>query len=43
MNIVGINISHDTSVCLMQDGKIIKTGDKSLAKELENNGYDWLN
>jgi len=27
----------------MQDGKIIKTGDKSLAKELENNGYDWLN
>jgi carbamoyltransferase len=22
MNIVGINISHDTSVCLMQDGKI---------------------
>jgi carbamoyltransferase len=23
MNIVGINISHDTSVCLMQDGKII--------------------
>jgi predicted NodU family carbamoyl transferase len=23
MNIVGVNISHDTSVCLMQDGKII--------------------
>jgi carbamoyltransferase len=22
MNIVGVNISHDTSVCLMQDGKI---------------------
>lgn len=23
MNIVGVNISHDTSVCLMQDGKIV--------------------
>lgn len=23
MNIVGINISHDTSVCLLQDGKIL--------------------
>lgn len=23
MNIVGINISHDTSVCLMKDGKIV--------------------
>ena len=23
MNIVGVNISHDTSVCLMQDEKII--------------------
>jgi carbamoyltransferase len=23
MNIVGVNISHDSSVCLMQDGKII--------------------
>lgn len=23
MNIVGVNISHDTSVCLMKDGKII--------------------
>jgi len=26
----------------MQDVKIIKTGDKSLAKELESKGYDWL-
>ena len=32
-----------TFIHVMQDGKIIKTGDKSLAKELENNGYDWLN
>ena len=23
MNIVGVNISHDTSVCLLQDGKIL--------------------
>jgi Fe-S cluster assembly ATP-binding protein len=32
-----------TFIHVMQDGKIIKTGDKSLAKELEDNGYDWLN
>jgi len=31
-----------TFIHVMQDGKIIKTGDKSLAKELEANGYDWL-
>jgi len=31
-----------TFIHVMQDGKIIKTGDKSLAKELENKGYDWL-
>ena len=31
-----------TFIHVMQDGKIIKTGDKSLAKELEDNGYDWL-
>jgi len=31
-----------TFIHVMQDGKIIKTGDKSLAKELETNGYDWL-
>ena len=27
---------------ILYDGKIIKTGDKALAKEIENNGYDWL-
>jgi Fe-S cluster assembly ATP-binding protein len=26
----------------MYDGKIVKTGDKSLALELEKNGYDWV-
>lgn len=31
-----------TFIHVMQDGKIIKTGDKSLAKELEDKGYDWL-
>ena len=31
-----------TFIHVMQDGKIIKTGDKSLAKELENKCYDWL-
>jgi Fe-S cluster assembly ATP-binding protein len=29
-------------VHVLYDGKIIKTGDKSLALELENKGYDWL-
>ncbi|MDR9469367.1 Fe-S cluster assembly ATPase SufC [Marinospirillum sp.] len=27
---------------VLADGKIIKTGDKSLAHELEEKGYDWL-
>jgi Fe-S cluster assembly ATP-binding protein len=27
---------------VMQEGRIIKTGDSSLAKELEDKGYDWL-
>ena len=31
-----------TFIHVMQDGKIIRTGDKSLAKELETKGYDWL-
>nr|YP_009420432.1 sulfate ABC transporter protein [Chroomonas placoidea]ASO76071.1 sulfate ABC transporter protein [Chroomonas placoidea] len=29
-------------VHVMENGKIIKTGDSSLAKELELKGYDWL-
>jgi len=29
-------------VHVLVDGKIIKTGDKELAKELEERGYDWL-
>ena len=26
----------------MWDGKIVKSGDKELAKELEAKGYDWI-
>ena len=29
-------------VHVLSDGKIIKTGDKSLALELEERGYDWV-
>jgi Fe-S cluster assembly ATP-binding protein len=29
-------------VHVMADGRIIKSGDKSLALELESKGYDWL-
>ena len=29
-------------VHVMKDGKIIKTGNKLLAKELETRGYEWL-
>jgi Fe-S cluster assembly ATP-binding protein len=26
----------------MYDGRIVKSGDKSLALELESKGYDWI-
>jgi Fe-S cluster assembly ATP-binding protein len=29
-------------VHVMQSGRIIKTGDKELALDLENRGYDWV-
>ena len=29
-------------VHVLSDGKIIKSGDKSLALELEDKGYSWL-
>ena len=29
-------------VHVMFDGQIVKTGDKSLALELEEKGYDWV-
>jgi len=31
-----------TYVHVMQNGKIVKTGPASLAKELESKGYEWL-
>jgi Fe-S cluster assembly ATP-binding protein len=31
-----------TFVHVMENGRIIKTGSESLAKELEANGYDWI-
>ena len=30
-------------VHVLADGKIVKTGDKTLALELEQTGYEWLN
>ncbi len=29
-------------VHILSDGKIVKTGDKTLAHDLENHGYDWV-
>ena len=29
-------------VHVMMDGQIVKTGDKSLALELDTRGYDWV-
>ena len=29
-------------VHVMYDGRIVKSGDKSLALELESKGYDWV-
>lgn len=28
---------------VLRDGKIVKTGDKSLAKQIDDKGYDWIN
>ena len=37
-----LNYIKPDFVHVLADGKIIKTGDKSLALELEEKGYDWL-
>ena len=37
-----LNYVKPDYVHVMIDGKIVKSGDKSLALELENKGYDWL-
>jgi Fe-S cluster assembly ATP-binding protein len=37
-----LNYIEPDYVHVMIDGRIVKTGDKSLAMELEERGYDWL-
>lgn len=37
-----LNYIEPDYVHIMLDGKIIKTGDKKLALEVENSGYNWL-
>ena len=37
-----LNFIEPDVVHVTHNGKIIKTGDKSLALKLEENGYDWL-
>ena len=37
-----LNYIQPDFVHVLADGKIVKTGDKSLALELEEKGYDWL-
>jgi Fe-S cluster assembly ATP-binding protein len=35
-------LHHPDHVHVMIDGRIVKSGDKSLALELESRGYDWV-
>ena len=37
-----LNYIEPDYVHVMEGGRIIKTGDKSLARELESRGYDWV-
>lgn len=37
-----LNYIEPDFVHVMSDGKIVKSGDKSLALELEDKGYDWI-
>ncbi len=37
-----LNYIIPDQVHVMYDGRIVKSGDKSLAKELERKGYDWI-
>jgi Fe-S cluster assembly ATP-binding protein len=37
-----LNYIKPDYVHVMEGGRIIKTGDKSLALELESRGYDWV-
>jgi Fe-S cluster assembly ATP-binding protein len=37
-----LNYIQPDFVHVMMNGRIVKSGDKSLALELEERGYDWL-
>ena len=37
-----LNYIVPDAVHVMMDGRIVKTGDKNLALELEERGYDWV-
>jgi len=37
-----LNLVKPDFIHVMKEGRIVKTGDASLAKELEEKGYDWL-
>ena len=37
-----LNYIEPDYVHVMENGRIIKTGDKALAQELEERGYDWV-
>ena len=37
-----LNYIQPDFVHVMQDGRIVKTGDKNLAMELEERGYEWV-
>jgi Fe-S cluster assembly ATP-binding protein len=37
-----LNYIVPDKVHIMMDGRIVKSGDKSLALEVEERGYDWI-
>jgi Fe-S cluster assembly ATP-binding protein len=37
-----LNYIEPNFVHVMMDGRIVKSGDKNLALELEARGYDWI-
>ena len=41
--IAAITRGHNGGICLLKDGKIVMSGDKSLAHKLEKEGYSFLN
>ena len=37
-----VDVDVDSNVHVLHDGKIVKSGTKELALELEEKGYDWI-